>query len=277
MPSELTLWWLALCAATVFNVGAWSVAAYRLPMCRTQWPAEVHATRRRLLWLAAIYVLGCGFRSVLPLIEVSRFCLHDFWISRVVVTRSVATIAELCFAWQWMLLLREAAATTGSRVASLVARLIVPLIVLAEVACWIAVLTRNYLPHAIENSLWALAAMLGVVALLALWPRVGKAERRFLAAAIAGGTAYIAFMVGVDVPMYLSRWQADVAAGRAAVPLLEGLDGVLQRCVVQHDWLAWREDAVWLSLYFTVAVWSSIALAHLPPLRRMNHPAVATR
>jgi hypothetical protein len=42
---------------------------------------------------------------------------------------------------------------------------------------------------------------------------------------------------------------------------------VIERCIVTRGWAAWHEDVEWLSLYFTVAVWASIALVHVPPLR----------
>jgi len=45
------------------------------------------------------------------------------------------------------------------------------------------------------------------------------------------------------------------------------MTGPLRRCIVTRDWAVWRQDVAWLSLYFTVAVWASIALAHAPPLR----------
>ena len=269
VANELSIWWLVLCAATAINIAAWCVSAVLLGKRRTQWPVDAYATRRQLLWLSAAYVLGCGFRSVLPMIEVPHICLHDVWISRVAVTRTIATIAEICFAAQWALLLREAGAATGSRLTTLVSRLLVPIIILAELFCWYAVLTGNYLPHAIENAHWTLAGMLVVTAFVALWPRVGDAERRFLAAAIVSGAGYVTFMAIVDVPMYLARWQEAIAAGRESRSLLEGLHLSLQRCVVQNDWTAWREDAVWLTLYFTVAVWVSIALVHAPPFRHI--------
>ena len=73
-------------------------------------------------------------------------------------------------------------------------------------------------------------------------------------------------MVTVDVPMYLSRWQG-VPAGDGSLPLDEGLRTLINRCMVVHEWSTWREDVPWLTLYFTVAVWISIALAHAPSLR----------
>jgi len=107
-------------------------------------------------------------------------------------------------------------------------------------------------------------------ALIKFWPRVENAEKRILAAAIASAVGYVVFMVVHDVPMYIARWQAAVASGHQGRPWLEGLQLSVEHCMVQHDWLAWREDAVWLSLYFTVAVWISIALVHAPRLKRAS-------
>jgi hypothetical protein len=221
--------------------------------------AETRAARYMLLWLSAAYVLGCAFRSVFPMVDVPRICLHDTWISRIAVGRSIATVAELCFAVQWALLLREASGGTGF--AGRAGRLVVPLIVLAELSCWSAVLTSNYLLHALENSLWAVAAALGLAGFGSLHTRLALAGRRFLYAAAVFGGAYLAFMAFVDVPMYLERWVDAAAAGPRAG---EGVRSALERCVVNRDWLAWREDALWLTLYFTAAVWASIALPHAP-------------
>jgi hypothetical protein len=263
------IWWSVLCAAAVINVAAWGVSARLLGRRKAQLGPDAYATRRRLLWLAGIYVLGCGFRSVFPMVDAPRICLHDTWISRIVVGRSVATVAELSFAAQWALLLREAggAAGAGGALAARVSRILLPLIVLAELLSWSAVLTANYLLHAAENSLWTIGAALTVACFVSLRPHVGETERRFLIAAIVCGAAYVAFMALVDVPMYLARWQADLAAGHEFTPLREGMGEVMERCAVTRDWAAWRQDVPWLSLYFTVAVWISIALAHAPPLQ----------
>ena len=274
VASELYYWWLFLCFVTAINIAAWCFSAYMLGKRRSSWPDDIYQSRQTLLWLSAIYVLGCGFRSVFPMIEVPRMCLHDIWISRAAITRTIATIAEICFAAQWALLLREAGVATGSRLTTLVSRLIVPIVVLAELFCWYAVLSGSYLPHAIENAHWTLAAILAVTAFIALWPRVGITERRFLSVVIAGGLAYVAFMVGFDVPMYLARWQADLATGREARLLLDGLAASLQPCIVENSWDAWRQDAVWLTLYCTAAVWTSIWLAHAPALKRADDKAV---
>ncbi|HXC39286.1 MAG TPA: hypothetical protein VN667_10095, partial [Burkholderiales bacterium] len=39
------------------------------------------------------------------------------------------------------------------------------------------------------------------------------------------------------------------------------------RLVVSHRWSDWKSEVTWMSLYFSVAVWLSIALVHAPVLR----------
>jgi len=257
------IWWSVLCAAAAINVAAWSISAWRLGRRRPQLSPDVYATRRLLLWLAGLYVLGCAFRSVLPMIDVPRFCLHDTWASYIVVGRSVATVAELAFAMQCALLLREAGATRASLA-------VVPLIAVAEILSWLATLTTNNLFHAVENSLWALTAAVVLVFLASRWRLVGNRGKRVIAAAIGCGLAYIAFIAIIDVPMYLARWQP----GQETLSLRDGMREIVQRCVVTRDWAKWREDALWLTLYFTVAVWISIALPQVPSLKeRRPRPA----
>jgi hypothetical protein len=201
------------------------------------------------------------------MVDVPRICLHDTWMSRIFVGRLIATGAELCFIAQWALLLREAGTGAGGGLATSVARMLVPIIVVAELLSWFAVLTTSYLLHAAENSLWTLAAVLVVAGFASVWSHVDEKSRRFLTVAVAGGASYITFMMFVDVPMYLSRWQADLVAGHEYLSLREGMAEVIERCIVTRGWAAWHEDVEWLSLYFTVAVWASIALVHVPPLR----------
>ncbi|HXZ55113.1 MAG TPA: hypothetical protein VEH03_06620 [Burkholderiales bacterium] len=261
MEGALLAWWLALCAAATVNIALWAWSARLLARRAASIPPELLASRRRLLWLSAVYALGCAFRSVFPMVDLPRICLHDTWISRIVVGRTIATIAELCFALQWATLLGEAG--PGGRAAAFVARSLVPVIALAELSCWTAVLTSNYLFHAVENSLWTIAAALALAAFLSWRGRVDADAARFLRAASACAVVYIAFMVTVDVPMYVERWLA--ASGSPS--LEQGLRTLLARCVVERDWQAWRRDALWLSPYFSVVVWTSIMLAHAPRLR----------
>jgi hypothetical protein len=213
-----------------------------------------------MLLLCAAYVFVCAFRSLLPRADVQRICLFDTWLSSVVVGRSVATVAEICFAAQWAIILHQLGTMTGADTTLNAAWVIVPLILIAECFSWYGVLTTNYLGNAIENSIWAVAFFIVGTGLCRLLPEFDGPVRVVLAIAITGIAGYLAFLMTIDVPMYLSRWRADVADGSRLLRPLEGLRDVSTRWVVTHDLAEWKDEIAWMSLYFSAAVWASLAL-----------------
>lgn len=232
-------WWKLLSLAGAINILLWCYSwQYVVP------------ERRVLFWLAGIYVAGCAFRSFLPMIDVPRLCLHRTPVSRIIIGRSVATVAELAFAAQWALLLHEAGAPRA-------AAAVLGLILVAEFLSWLAVLTTNDLFHAAENALWTLTAVIAVGFLASR-----SIPRPLLLATFASAAAYVGFMLAYVVPMYLERWRA----GNRSLALAAGLRTALAPCTVERDWALWWRDALWLTPYFTLCVWLSLGLAFLPPL-----------
>jgi hypothetical protein len=246
-------WWGFLTLVSAANIAIW-VALYR------QFGAQPSSEISLMLLLCAGYVFGCAFRSILPRADVQRICLFDTWLSSVVVGRSVATIAELCFAAQWAVILNQLGATTNADTTLTIALTIFPLLVIAECFSWYAVLTTNYLGNAIENSIWAAAFFLVGIALARLLPEYHGVVRLVLVAAIVCTVFYLAFLVTVDVPMYFNRWRTGRAGGKAHLPLFQGLRDVSTRWIVTHDLAEWKEEIAWMSLYFSGAVWASLAL-----------------
>jgi hypothetical protein len=249
---------------SVVNGGLWTFAAVRFASASADRDAAKRRLDRREVWLSAGYVAICAFRSVFPRADVQRICLFDTWLSSVLVGRTVATIAELCFVAQWALLLHALARTKESAFAINVSRIVVPLIAIAEVFSWYAVVSTNYLGNVVEESIWASTGALLVISLLILWPRCSGALRRGVALAIASAAFYVAFMSLVDVPMYVSRWRADEAAGRPYLSLGDGFFDLAHRWIVTRTFSDWREEMPWMALYFSVAVWISIALTRVP-------------
>jgi hypothetical protein len=186
--------------------------------------------------------------------------LFDTWLSSVLVGRSVATVAEICFAAQWAIALGQLGVMAGADTTLNVAWAIVPLIVVAQCCSWYGVLTKNCLAHAIENSVWAVAFLVVGIGLCRLLPEFDGPVRLGLIIAIAGIAAYLAFIATVDVPMYLNRWRDRLAGGSKILSPLEGLRDASTRWVVTHDFDQWRDEIAWMSLYFTTAVWASLAL-----------------
>jgi hypothetical protein len=284
--NPLAWWWSLLTLVSGVNIAVWfllyrqlheqpagalgSTSGIELAFLRTGSPGSASDIQLMLL-LCAAYVFGCAFRSFLPRADVQRICLFDTWLSSVVVGRSVATVAEICFAAQWAMILHQLGTMTGSDTTLNAAWVIVPLILIAECFSWYAVLTTHYLGNAIENSIWAVAFSAVGIGLCRLLPEFDGPVRVALAVAIVGIAVYLVFLMTVDVPMYLSRWRAGVADGSRLLRPLEGLRDVSTRWIVTHDLAEWKSEIAWMSLYFSAAVWASLALCvvyslggHLP-------------
>ena len=272
MSSELFLWWTLLCTVSVVNVLGLSLSAPALKRRNPLLPPDVYATRRLQFILSAGYVLGCAYRSALPVYDVQRLCLFDSWMSSVIVGRTVATIAELCFVTQWALLLHETAKAADSQIGKTAAWTIVPMIAVAETFSWYSVLTTSNIGHVVEESLWGISAALLVAGLASIWPRSSNALRPYLLGCSAVGMAYVWYMFTVDVPMYWSRWALDEAGGRLYLSVPQGVADASERWVVSHQWQDWKSEVVWMSLYFSVAVWLSIALIHAPFFGKQKVP-----
>jgi hypothetical protein len=271
--NPLAWWWGLLTLIGSANIALWFVVyrEFRAPATGSLGSTSgIHL----MLLLCAAYVFGCAFRSFLPRADVQRICLFDTWLSSVLVGRSVATVAEICFAAQRVIFLRQMGGIADAETTLNAAQAIVPLILLAELCSWYAVLTTSYLGNAIENSIWAVAFLLVGIALGRLLPEFNGPIRLTLAAAIIGIIFYLAFLVTIDVPMYVSRWQAALANGGKLLRPRAGLYDASTRWVVTHDFAEWKDEIAWMSLYFSAAVWASLALcviysleAHLPRYR----------
>lgn len=256
--NPLAWWWSLLTIVSGANIAVWFLLYHWLH----DTPPRIDSVHGvgLMLFLCAAYVFGCAFRSFLPRADVQRICLFDTWLSSVVVGRSVATVAELCFAVQWAIVLYQLGTMTGADTALTIAWAVTPLILIAEICSWYAVLTTDYLGNAIENSIWAVTFFAVGIGLCRVLPEFDGPVRVALALAIIGILGYLSFLITVDVPMYLSRWRAKVAEGGRHLSPLDGLRDVCTRWAVTHDVAAWKDEITWMSLYFSAAVWASLAL-----------------
>jgi hypothetical protein len=246
---------------------AWSVSATHLWRKSMSFDTPTWASIRLQIILSAGYVFGCAYRSVLPVFDVKRLCLIDTWLSSVIVGRSVATIAELCFVAQWAMLSRGIARTSENRVGIMASHAVVPMIFVAEMFSWYSVLTTSNLGHVIEESLWGLCALMLAASYLHALPRTQLEYRSVLATFSAIGAIYALYMFLIDVPMYWSRWTFDNEQGHQFLSVTQGLADASGRWVVSHRWADWETEVIWMSAYFSIAVWMSIGLIHLPLLR----------
>jgi len=257
--NPVAIWWSFLIAVSSANIALWLILHRRLRNTAIA-PSRRILGLELMVILCAAYVFGCAFRSLLPRADVQRICLFDTWLSSVVVGRSVATIAEVCFAMQWAIVLRQLGRLTQSDTVQRIAHLVVPFIVTAEICSWYAVITTSYLGNTIENSIWAITFLLIAAALVRLMMDFHGAVRWAMGATIAGIACYLAFLITIDVPMYFARWQIDQASGKPLLDIVSGLHDVSTRWIVTHDVAHWQQEFAWMALYFSAAVWSSLAL-----------------
>jgi hypothetical protein len=280
--NPVAIWWGFLLVVSAVNIVFWLLlhrhSRNTLDRQRGMFRVDL------MVLLCAAYVFGCAFRSILPRADVQRICLFDTWLSSVVVGRSVATAAEICFALQWAIVLHQLARLAKSDTAQNISILIVPLILVAECCSWYSVITTSYLGNTIENSIWAVTFLLIAIALLRLLKEFRGLVQLAIATAVAGVAGYLVFLVFVDVPMYFGRWQADLTSGKELLGIFGGLHAVSTRWAVTHDFAQWKDEIAWMSLYFSAAVWSSLALCsfalvkdRLPLYRNRAYVSVAGR
>lgn len=263
MEKEVLIWWGVLSSITLVNIFAW---LYSAMVVRSQKPflsIEDYILSHRILILAGIYVVGCGIRAVLPRIDAQRISLFDHWLSSIAIGRSVATIAELCFVAQWALLLHAISKYKDESFVRHISYWIVPIIVVAEVFSWSSVVTTVNFGHVIEESLWAFTACLIFVCFVILHAGSDGLSKKLYALLMSVTVVYLLFMLTVDIPMYLERWQEDIALNRIPLSVVEGFRDLFYRWIVAEDWKTWRAEVPWMTLYFSIAVWTSIALVHL--------------
>jgi hypothetical protein len=257
--NPLAWWWAALTLVSGVNIAVWFWLYRTLEDHQASGLGSAPGIGVMLV-LCAAYVFGCAFRSFLPRADVQRIVLFDTWLSSVMLGRTVATVAEVAFVAQWAMVLHQLGTMTGADTTLAAAWVIVPLILVAECFSWHAVLTTNYLWHAVENSLWAVAFFIIGVGLCRLLPEFDGALRMALILAIVGIAGYLAFLATIDVPMYLTRWRAGAANGSRLLSPVEGIRDASVRWVVTHDIAEWKDEIAWMTLYFSGAVWASLAL-----------------
>ena len=261
------VWWAILTAASAANIVFWIVVARNFARQAPSMEPSVRRTRKWQLALSAIFVLGCAFRSLLPRAEGQRIVLYDSWISAVVISRAVATVAELSLVAQWTIFLREYARGVNARLAMALSMLFIPLIMNAEIFSWYTTLTTNFIGSCVEESTWAVTAFLMVVSFSTLWSRYQGGRRRIIGVCIASLTVYFIFMCSVDVPMYRARYRADQARGKQYLSVADGWRDAGTRRVLTRAWADWRDEMPWMSLYFTAGVWISISMVRVRPFR----------
>jgi len=167
-------------------------------------------------WRTRLYVGVNAFRAIFPVKVVERECLTMF--SSPLIDRTLATIAELAFA-------EHLAASLGRPSPIMFYGM------LAQVYCWLGMLTKNNLYHVAEESLWLL---------------IGLSYYYYSPIPMAKTVAalYCMYMLTADIPAYLFR-ESHV------VPWQVGILDVNDCMIVGES--TWGYEKLWRTGYFVGA------------------------
>lgn len=76
--------------------------------------------------------------------------------------------------------------------------------------------------------------------------------------------AFVAYVLAIDVPLYVRRFRSARAVGHRYLSITQGVRDAWERRESDHSWEKWKDDAIWLTPYFSVGVWISMALVFVP-------------
>jgi len=232
--------------------------------------------------LSAFYVAGCSLRAILPRIDVERICFVESWLSCTFIGRCFATCAELSFILQFCITFNHLAGDIGKKVPNsshrmsyiqAFSKLAFVSNILAQSFCWLGVTTTRQIWHVYEESIWTITIFTMTICAISMLPYFAyikeenesvKDSKIFLRFFLVGGPLYVLYMLAVDIPMYYKRWEADELRGARYFSFVEGVKDSMECKLVTQNLAVWKEDMSWITLYFSVAVWTSIWLIRAP-------------
>ncbi|MGL4566837.1 MAG: hypothetical protein ACRCVD_16195 [Halioglobus sp.] len=250
------LWWRALCVLGVLNICLWLTIWYFNEGTDPYFAIQIA--------LSGVYVFVCAYRSLFPRVDLERLVLVDSSLSSIFLGRCAATIAEICFGLQLGLLVHQLGVHAGLPWVQHTAWVITFCTIVAQAFCWHSILTLNHITQAVESFLWAagfswMAALLTVIAM-----DTNGLIHLLAIAGVVCSVAFVVYCLTVDIPLYLRRFRRGREDGQAYLGIAEGARDAWDRREISHSWDRWKDDALWLTPYFSVGAWISMALVFLP-------------
>ena len=219
--------------------------------------------------LSGVYIWVAVERSITPRNTLCRLTLLDTRVGCAGIGRALATVAELCFVGQWALLVLLLADRLQVPKARPFAWACLLVIGVAECFSWASTITTNYIWGAVEESLWAVSAIIFKAGTVLCYPAAAAIHNlQFkIVLGIGGALCYTIYMAVWNVPPYIARYKEAVDDGQDFLSFHEGLCCDVWRYVVNRTDGAWEHERVWQSLYFSVACWTSLMQVVYPNWR----------
>ncbi len=232
---------------------------------------------------AFIFTAVCAVRSIWLRKDIERTCITDSKISTPLVGRSLATISEICYIiiiiTIFNTIIKE---KKGNFSMNIFNKMILPIIIMAEIFSWVGCSTKYELWNALEESLWCIAGIIIFIISTLLYNNLSNLKKNlkdeslsnFLFICILTSFIYIIFMLYNDIPFYIEKWKKNYSKnynslsydnikkdfGKKNKNLISNLLDMNNCDKVCNDYEEWKDEIPWMTGYFTLGVWSCIAM-----------------
>ncbi len=242
-----------------------------------------------LFSLASIYAVVCAIRSLWPRKDIEKVCIFNSKMSTPLVGRSLATIAELCFIVVIIFIMlhvnKNVENFTGNKNKNIVLtlKLILPIIIIAEILSWIGCITEFELWNAAEESLWGISGIIVSIIGILLYLSISNLKSNpkihslsmFLKIFTFCTICFSVFMVFDDIPMYIKRWKnkdtnkddkvswnefKNDFKQKNNISFIKGIQEMNKCKKVTNSYKEWKDEIPWLTGYFTLGVWGLFIL-----------------
>ena len=215
----------------------------------------------KLFILAFIFVCVNAIRSIWLRQDTKRLCIFDSIMSSPLIGRIITTVSELAFVALVILVVKQIVNRGNHNpVLNLALNMIFVIILVAEVFCWTGCVSTNQFWNMLEESSWTLSSIILTIIMVILFINEKNTTiTRFLYVAILVTIIYEVFMIKVDIPMYYNR-AGNVTPESKTMSLFEKIHDMFKCKKISKTNEDWDEEMPWMTGYFTVGSWLSIAL-----------------
>ena len=263
--------WLAL-----WHMGMGVVSVVNLSLCLRALRGQPRRDRYET-WMAALSVpmtCVCAFRAWFCEDYASRDVWYDTALSSILLHRCLAACAELAWIGQVSLAFAEVGSALpahGARYRRAAAWLF-GCIFVAEVCSCTGTVTTNRLFFLCEESSWVVGFTGFLPFAVGLARAVPKDDadwssaRSFAKILAVCVCCYVPWGWLSDVPSNYDAWQKD----KGTHPYFGLWGGLQDAATTRHQtrsWDAWGHKLLWMTVYFSACVWTSIALVSSPRKR----------
>ena len=276
------IWWGIMVMVSTFNFMLLAHVLRKYPKAPPQ--IQPDGAYRIMKYCAIVFTTVCAYRAVLPRIDVTRVCWFDSFLNWTFFGRIAACFAEIGWATQMGLLLRRLAHCERVQFVDSypmhfekAGYSVIVLACIAECCSWTNLITESNLFAVFEQFLWMILFEITGIGFILLLHRysTNTLPRSFWIFGIA--MIVIGVEQGVEsLGLYLTEYLHDERLHKEYYGFIEGLSRLAQCDTVSHSIDDWLFDALWMTGYFSVGVWSSHRHRPArPPSLTLLHPISA--